>query len=131
MIARIDDPNLIRVRLCRLAASWARGSLHVWQPCQTASNHCVVALFAQVQGAEIIGTGICVAQLQEPVAASAGQVLLSREADRVPEFIEKLSGTKDAELVGFVVENSNIGTVRFGDRPHREPQKEATWCSPA
>lgn len=111
VIARVDDPNLIRVRLSA-GSKWARGSLHV-AAMPDGEQHYVIALFAQVQGEEIIGTGICVAQLQEPVSANAGQVMLSREADRVPEFIENLSGTKDAELVGFVVENSTIGIVRF------------------
>lgn len=111
VIARIDDPNLLRVRLSG-RGKWKAGSLHVAAMADGEQQY-VVALFTQVQGAETIGTGICVATLQDPIPATVGQVTLAREADRVGEFIENLSGIKDAELIGFVVENSSIGTIRF------------------
>lgn len=110
-IARIDHPNILRVRLSA-SGSWKPGSLHV-AAMPDGEQHYVVALFTQMQGLEVIGTGLCVATLQEPVEAGAGQVLLSREPGRAAEFIENLSGTKGAELIGFIVENSTIGTIRF------------------
>ena len=111
VIARIDHPNIVRVRLSG-GGRWKPGSLHIAAMADGEQQY-VIELFTQTQGTEAIGTGICVASLQEPVAAPAGHVLLSREPDRVGEFIENLSGTKDAELIGFVVENSTIGAVRF------------------
>jgi hypothetical protein len=111
VIARIDHPNILRVRLST-GRKWEPGSLHV-AAMAGGDQRYVVALFAQTQGAEIIGTGICVAPLQEPIVARAGDVMLSRETDRVKDFIENLSGTKDAELVGFLVENSTIAAIRF------------------
>ena len=34
-------------------------------------------------------------------------------SDRAAEFIERLSGTKGSQIVGFIVENSTIGAIRF------------------
>lgn len=110
-IDRIDHPDIIRVRTLRPAA-WEAGSLHI-AAMPGGEQRFVVALFAQVQGAEIIGTGLCVARVHEPVEAAAGEVCAAHDPDKAAEFIENLSGTKGAELVGFTVENSTIGTLRF------------------
>lgn len=110
-IARIDHPNIVRVRLAG-GAKWKPGSLHV-AAMPDGEQHYVVSLFTQTQGLDVIGTGLCVAALQEPIKASTGDVLLSHEPDRAAEFIENLSGTKGAELIGFIVENSTIGSIRF------------------
>lgn len=109
-IARIDHPNILRVRLT--SGRWEPGSLHV-AAMPDGDQHYVVALFSQTQGLEVIGTGLCVAKLQEPVTAASGNVLLSHEPDRAAEFIENLSGSKGASLIGFIVENSTIGSIRF------------------
>ncbi len=110
-IARIDHPNIVRVRL-NAPSKWEAGSLHVASLADGDQRY-VIALFSQTQGLETIGTGLCVATLQDPIPAQAGEVVASREAARVGEFIENLSGSKDAELIGFVVENSNIAGIRF------------------
>jgi len=111
IIDRIDDPNILRVKLSS-GGRWKPGSLHV-AAMPGGDQSYVVALFAQTQGADVIGTGLCIAVLQDPVTASVGQVLMSREPERVGEFIEKLSGTPGATLIGFVVESSTIATIRF------------------
>lgn len=110
-IDRIDHPNILRVRLTA-ASHWKPGSLHVSAMPNGDQNY-VVALFSQTQGTEVVGTGLCVSLLQEPVPAAIGQVLLSREPDRAAEFIENLSGTPGSTLIGFVVENSSIATIQF------------------
>lgn len=110
-IARVDHPNIVRVRLAG-GAKWQPCSLHV-AAMPGGDQHYVVALFTQTQGLDVIGTGLCVATLQEPITASAGDVLLSHEPERAGEFIENLSGTPGASLIGFIVENSTIGSIRF------------------
>lgn len=111
IIIRIDDPNILRVRITP-GRGWEPGSLHVAEVPGGGQQY-VVALFSQIQGVEVIGTGLCVAPVEQQADMASGQVRLSREIDRVAEFLENLSGTKGAELVGFVVENSSIGTIRF------------------
>jgi len=111
VIARVDDPNIVRVRLSA-GAQWTGGGLYTASMPGGHQRH-VVALFAQTQGLEVIGTGMCVATAEEAPTMPAGEVRHSIEAARAPEFLEALSGTKGADLVGFVVENSTIGTLHF------------------
>ena len=110
-IERIDDPNIVRVRLAR-QSSWKPGMLHT-AAMSNGDQHYVLALFSQVQGLEVMGTGLCVAELQEKISLSEGEVIQSHSAEKAAEFIENLSGTPGSELVGFTVENSNIGILRF------------------
>lgn len=110
-IERIDDPNIVRVRLAR-QSSWKPGMLHT-AAMSNGDQHYVLALFSQVQGLEVMGTGLCVAELQDKISLSEGEVIQSHSPEKAAEFIENLSGTPGSELVGFTVENSNIGILRF------------------
>jgi hypothetical protein len=110
-IERIDDPNIVRVRLAR-QSSWKPGMLHT-AAMSNGDQHYVLALFSQVQGLEVMGTGLCVAELQDKITLSEGEVIQSHSPEKAAEFIENLSGTPGSELVGFTVENSNIGILRF------------------
>lgn len=110
-IDRIDHPNIVRIRLSA-GANWRQNNLYV-AAMPDGHQHYLVALFAQPQGIEVIGTGLCVATLAEPIVLSSGQVAHSHDTDRASEFIENLSGTKDAKLIGFIVENSTIGVINF------------------
>ncbi|MGN6573460.1 MAG: helicase HerA domain-containing protein, partial [Pseudolabrys sp.] len=112
-IERIDAPNIVRVRLHK-RTTWKPGSLHI-AALSDGNQQFVLGLFDQVQGAEVMGTGLCVAQvaIEECLDAVAGQVYVAHDEARAAQFIDNLSGTPDAKLVGFTVENSTIGTLRF------------------
>lgn len=110
-IDRIDHPNIVRVRLTG-GSGWQQHNLYV-AAMPDGHQHYVMALFAQPQGVEVIGTGLCVAKLAEPVVLASGLVAHSHDADLAAEFIETMSGTKDAKLIGFIVENSTIGVINF------------------
>jgi hypothetical protein len=110
-IERIDHPNIVRVKLGRSAA-WKPGTLHT-AAMSNGDQHFVLALFSQIQGLEVMGTGLCVAMVQDKIALEEGEVVLSHSAGKAADFIENLSGTPGSELVGFTVENSNIGILRF------------------
>jgi hypothetical protein len=110
-IERIDHPNILRVRLNK-AAMWKPGSLHI-AAMSDGDIRFVMALFIQVQGSEVMGTGLCVASAQVEQIIPIGRVRLAHDSEKAATFIENLSGTKDAELIGFTVENSTIGTIRF------------------
>ena len=111
VIERIDHPNIIRVRISR-HGSWKPGMLHT-AAMSNGDQHYVMALFSQVQGLEVMGTGLCVSELQEKIVLTEGDVILSHSAEKAAEFIENLSGTPGSVLAGFTVENSNIGILRF------------------
>ncbi len=111
IIDRVDHPNILRVKLAS-GAVWKQGNLYA-AAMPSGEQQYVAALFSQPQGAEVVGTGLCVAKLAEPLPLSSGQVSLSHNEELAAEFIENLSGARDSRLVGFVVENSNIGVVNF------------------
>jgi hypothetical protein len=111
IIERIDFPNIIRVRLTK-HATWKPGALHV-AAMSNGEQQFVISLFAQVQGSDVMGTGLCIAVAAEPAEILAGHVHSRHDPAKAAEFIENLSGAKGAELVGFTVENSSIGNLRF------------------
>jgi uncharacterized protein len=113
IIERIDDPNIVRVRLLK-RTSWRPGTLHI-AALSDGNQQFVLGLFDQVQGAEVMGTGLCVAQVaaDELIDAVTNQVYSTHDQEKAAKFIENLSCTKGAELVGFTVENSTIGALRF------------------
>ena len=112
-IERIDDPNIVRVKLLKRTA-WKPGSLHI-AALSDGNQQFVLGLFDQVQGAEVMGTGLCVASVarEELIDAITGHVYSTHDQERAATFIENLSGMDGAEIVGFTVENSTIGTLRF------------------
>jgi hypothetical protein len=110
-IERIDHPDIVRVKLAR-GAAWKPNTLHT-AAMSNGDQRFVLALFSQVQGLEVMGTGLCVAMVQDKIALDEGEVVQSHSAEKTAQFIENLSGTPGSELVGFTVENSNIGVLRF------------------
>ncbi|MCC6468742.1 MAG: DUF87 domain-containing protein [Alphaproteobacteria bacterium] len=110
-IERIDHPNIVRVRL-KKGASWKRGTLHT-ASMSDGDQRFVISLFTQMQGVDVVGTGLCVADVAERVEASPGQVFATHDTDKTNSFIEILSGARGSELIGFTVENSTIGQMRF------------------
>lgn len=110
-IERIDHPDIVRVKLAR-GAAWRPNTLHT-AAMSNGDQRYVLALFSQVQGLEVMGTGLCVAMVQGKITLEEGEVVQSHSPEKTAQFIENLSGTPGSELVGFTVENSNIGVLRF------------------
>ena len=110
-IDRIDHPNIVRVRL-NSGSVWRPHTLHV-AAMPDGHQQYLLSLFTQVQGTEVIGTGLCVAEVADELQLPNGHVCASHDEQRTADFIEDLSGTKGAKLVGFTVEDSTIGTISF------------------
>ena len=110
-IDRIDHPNIVRVRLIS-GSTWKPHTLHV-AAMPDGHQQYVLSLFTQIQGAEVIGTGLCVAEVADKLQLPNGHVCAFHDEERSADFIESLSGTKGAKLIGFTVENSTIGTLSF------------------
>ncbi len=111
VIERIDYPNILRVKLGK-GRAWKPGTLFT-AAMSDGEQQFVIGLFSQVQGLEVMGTGLCVAGVKEPIEAVARHVYATHDEQKTLEFIENLSGAKDARLIGFIVENSTIGRLRF------------------
>jgi len=111
VIDRIDHPNIVRVKL-NSGGSWRSNRLFT-ASMPDGSQQFVVSLFSQIQGTEVVGTGLCVATAAEPILLPSGMVCASHDDEKTAEFIGNLSGAADARLVGFMVENSTIGVICF------------------
>lgn len=112
-IQRIDHPGILRVKL-ENAQSWKRDTIHI--ACLSDSRQLeVVPLFSQVQEEGITGTGICHRRPPSSVpSATPGIVYQVPEARNAKEVMSEMCGTDDTvELIGFVVENSDISRIRF------------------
>jgi uncharacterized protein len=112
-IDRIDDPNLVRVRLVT-AETWNRETVHVVHLPDSRQVE-VLPLFVQLQGLELIGTGLCDSSPSRKVEnTSAGHVYHVRDLRSASEFLTELCGNgSTSELIGFVIENSDIATICF------------------
>lgn len=112
-IQRVDDPGILRVRLDD-PGSWKRDIIHI--ACLSNSRQLeVVPLFTQLHEEGVIGTGICHRQPPSSVgSATPGFVYKVDDARSANDVLLEMCGADTpAELVGFVVENSEISTIRF------------------
>ena len=119
-ISRVDNPNIIRVALT---------TFEQWQP-KTVVVAClpngaqvnVLCLFSHLDDARLVGTGFFQDSLKSPIVGlTPGKVYQkekedSEAADRIVNELSGLDG--GASLVGIVVEDSNISTIKFEVSPH-------------
>lgn len=112
-IQRIDDPGIIRVNLMSPDV-WKRGNVHV-ASLPDGRQVEVLPLNVQTQDAGLIGTGLCHREPAAPLSdAIRGHVYRTPSARNVDEILAELCGNEQAaELIGFVVEDSSISTIRF------------------
>lgn len=110
-ILRVDHPGVFRVSLPS-HKDWKPSTLKI-AALPDGSQEYVLALFSQIQGAQIVGTGISVASVAQPESIRPGTVVDSHDPDMARDFLAKISGVSGAELVGFCIENTDIGNLRF------------------
>jgi len=111
-IVRVDDPDIVRVEI-QSAAAWESG-LHV-AVLAGGTHRYVIPLFSHIQDELIVGTGLIVAETP-PVHFShvIGLVFTVDDIGTRKRLIGELCGQgEDAALVGFVVEGSDIASIRF------------------
>ncbi len=112
-LERIDDPGIVRVRLLD-ESGWSQDSLRiVVLPGSTQVE--VLPLFVQINKNEIIGTGICidhgVSVIQDPESGMVYKISGLRSAKDAVSSMAKVDCP--VELIGFVIENSDISTICF------------------
>lgn len=110
-IDRIDHPDIIRVKLSD-GNRWESGALHI-AALPHGEQRYVLALFKQVQGADVIGTGLSITKPHEELRISPLEVVKTHDQDNAQALINGLGGSDKSEIIGFTVENSNISTLRF------------------
>ena len=110
-VRRIDDPDIVRVSLAR-TDTWSTDRLHSTRLVSGIGRH-VIPLFVQTQESEVLATGLCVGESFEAASLQPGSVYLSDDSDQLKKLMDGASGQREGELVGFVVEGSQIGAISF------------------
>lgn len=111
-ILRVDDPNIVRVSVTS-AAKWEE-NLHV--ACLAGGLYrYVIPLFSHIQDELTIGTGLIVPEMPAgEFKHLVGTVIFIDDAGTRARLIGDLCGQEaDAEIVGFVVEGSEIADIKF------------------
>jgi uncharacterized protein DUF87 len=110
-VKRVDDPNIIRVALTT-RSSWKHDRLHKAR--LAGERHVVVIpLFVQTLDDQLIGTGLC-CDGKAGQGIGEGQVWTISDGKSVADVIKSLAGTDTpTKLAGFIVESSNIASIRF------------------
>lgn len=112
IVRRVDDPNIVRVELTK-DADWIADHLYV---ARLPGGQCsyVLPLFTQIQENELVGTGFCAGIANVSNEYEKGEVYDCPQIDLLPDLMKKLiGGDEEADLVGFVVEGSKIGGIKF------------------
>lgn len=111
-IQRIDDPGIVRVSLSR-SDTRSSSRLHAVRLPGGSGRH-LVPLFLQTQETGLLGTGICVGEPLDSLSSlRLGGVYLVDDSTQLKELMDQVSGDGNSELVGFVVEGSQIGAINF------------------
>lgn len=119
LISRVDNPDIVRVTLERESAWEPKRIVIACLP--NGEQVCVLPLFHHVQEAGLVGTGLCCGFPESAVAhAVPGHVYRARHSTPVAEIIKTLSGVAGAQLIGFVVEDASIATLRFEVSPEAD-----------
>jgi hypothetical protein len=120
-IIRIDNPNILRVRLAA-EARWDPGEPQIGI-LPDGESFWVQPLYSQFQDGDLLATGLLTSLVASGAEKHKNCVLQPKENQSSPsteEINENLGGGSSSELIGYVVEQSEIGVVRFETiSPHR------------
>lgn len=130
IISRVDNPNIVRVAI-ESGAKWVPGNVAI--ACLPNSKQVqVLPLFHHVQESQIVGTGLFHEAPESMLPeARPGHVYYNANSKVDGNaLINGLSGMDDgAEMVGFVVEDSNISVIKFEVSPDADLEEgNLTFC---
>ncbi len=113
-IQRIDDPNVIRVRLFDLNKDWKSGRLYVAH-LSNDKKFLVLPLFTQVQDEDTSGTGLLCNEYTAPFHTTPGNVYtLDASDDLVNEQLMFVGSEQAGGVVtGIIHEGSSIANIKF------------------
>jgi hypothetical protein len=125
---RLDSPNLLRIEL-EPTCQWQPESPAIYQAAD-GSQHIVVPLYSETRGEHVLATGLCVPSRTTRVPGLArGNLYASVKSAGSPSTAETLGANPGAVLLGFVIEESTIGSVRFETwRPDVCREGLVMWC---
>lgn len=110
-VVRNDWPDLLRVQLSD-ASQWDSDSQFVYAQAD-GQRRLVFPLYSRVQQDGVLATALCGPSIpQEPDGREAGHVY-PLQADERPALEATILDLDPKELLGFIVEESSIGSIRF------------------
>lgn len=112
-IVRVDAPNIVRAELVP-GSTWTKTTPKAC--CQAdGTTGLLVPLYSAIQADKRIGTGLFIPYAWAENAPQPGQILDVPKAQRPSdaELSSLLGGDATCPLIGFVVEGSEIGSIRF------------------
>lgn len=109
---RLDSPNLLRIALDP-QTKWLPDAPVIYEAAD-GTQHVVVPLYSQTKDEHVLATGMCVPSTLPKVPGLLAGSLYSLPAASAPVPVEEaLGAAAGAVLLGFVIEDSTIGTIRF------------------
>jgi hypothetical protein len=129
-VIRIDSPGIVRTSLDP-TTSWTPSSPKVFRRLD-GKQSLLIPLYSQLQGDQIVGTGLVAATLEIYAAQlDRGFVYEPPEDMEITDSIisESLGGGTTSRLVGFVIEDSTISDIRFETwDEHACREGMIVWC---
>lgn len=109
-VVRTDSPNIIHAAIDS-EVRWEPGTVKLLQQGDGKQRY-IIPLFSQSKSDQILGTGLCIADVEERVpglepACLYEPLALTKTAE------ELLGGEKGSKLVGFIDQESTISQIRF------------------
>ena len=109
-VLRTDAPNIIHAAIAP-EAHWQPGTVKILQEAGGKQRY-VIPLFSQSRKDQILGTGLCVDDVEAPLPGLEAACLYDAR-NPMKTAGELVSGEKDSQLIGFVDQGSNIAQLRF------------------
>jgi len=113
-VARLDSPNLLRIELDP-TQPWDESASVIYQA-PNGIQHVVLPLYVNMKEGHTLATGLCIQPTPHTVPRLApGCVYRLPGAPSLSagEVSRQFGGGEGSTLVGFVIEDSSIGTIRF------------------
>jgi len=132
-VIRREWPDLVRVEL-QSGVDWSEDRPRIYQD-GDGNQHLVVPLYKQLRDEQAIATGLCIPYAGSREDRLTGGFVYELPESRTPTMeaiAETLGASSGSRLVGFVIEESRIGAIRFETwRPDLCREGLLVWCNVA
>jgi len=127
---RTDWPNIIRAKI-NSDVNWNHNTPYIFKQ-SDGSKKWILPLYSQSKKDGILGTGICVCDVDKSIPGPKVNGIFCCKPDDAPtknQLIQSLGGGKSSTLLGFVVEESSIGEINFEVlEPSSCSEGILVWC---
>ncbi len=113
-VIRREWPDLVRVEL-QSGVGWSADTPRLYQDADNV-QHLVVPLYKQLRDQQGLATGLCMphaGQQQADLQAGYVYAFVGPDVPTKDAIAQSLGASPGSELVGFVIEESSIGAIRF------------------